>query len=86
MSSNNDSHINAAIAAFKSGKSTIDVQVLLRGGPHYRTPSQANACVRTARKRMGVYDSLKKNEKARNERAKKDADRQSKKKTKVNDG
>jgi len=85
-SPNTPAHHIAAEEAFKAGKRTIDVQVMLRGAPHFRSLAQANACCRTARKHLGIYKSFKKEAAENEKRAKADANKQAKKKTEVSDG
>jgi hypothetical protein len=83
---NTPAHHKAAEEAFKQGKSTLEVQVILRGAPHHRSPAQASACCRTARKHLGIYKSKKKEDAENAKRAKAEANKQSKKKTEVTDG
>jgi len=74
-------HHTIAEAAFKEGKSTLQVQKTLHDKG--LTESQANSCCRTARKHLKIYKSLSKEAKENAKRAKEDADKQASIKTEV---
>jgi len=74
----NEKHHKMAEAFFKDGHNTPQTQkMLMENG---LTKSQANSCCRTARKHLGLYKPYKKTLK---ERAKKEANQQSQKRTEV---
>jgi hypothetical protein len=74
-------HHAIAEQAFKDGKNTPQVQIILHGKG--LTKAQANSCCRTARKHLGLYKPKKKEAEENAKRAKKDADKQAAKKTEV---
>ena len=72
-------HHAIAESAFKSGKNTPQVQVILHN--EGLTKSQANDCCRTARKHLGLYK--KQTNQDKKNRAQREADEQANKKTQV---
>jgi hypothetical protein len=67
-------HHAIAVAAFKSGKNTPQVQAILH--KEGLTPAQANSACRTARKKTGQYKKNPNAGKQFAKRAKEEADRQ----------
>jgi len=70
-----------AIASFKSGKNTPQVQAILHTAG--LTPAQANSVCRTARKKTGLYKKNPNAGKKLAKRAKEEADIQAATKTEV---
>ena len=79
----NDTHLGTAKNLFSDGKNTPQVQTALKAAG--LTHAQANTCCRDARKKLGIYKSLKKMNYAAAAKAKAEANDQSEKKTKVNE-